>query len=459
MSRPKGLLSLEELAEGVREGEIDTVLVMFADLYGRLMGKRCDAEFFLEQVAKNGTHGCNYLLTVDMEMNPVEGYEFANWNSGYGDVHLVPDLATLRRASWLDASALVLCHVEDAESRQLASPAPRTVLQRQVEKLAERGLSALAASELEFYVFETTYKEAARKSYEGLQPSGWYLEDYHMLHGGRHERLNANVRRHLKSSGIPVETTKGEWGLGQHEVNIRYAEVSDMADRHVLLKQCVKEVAEAAELSVTFMAKVREDWAGSSCHLHLSLSQDGKNAFCGEESLSGIRCSKIFRWFLAGWIAHVHDVMVFYAPTVNSYKRYRSASWAPTRLAWSRDNRTAGFRIVGEGESLRIECRIPGADCNPYLAFAAALASGFDGIARKMEPPPLFEGDAYAAGDLARVPETLSDALEAFRSSAFAKQAFGDEVVGHYGHFFECEQRDYDRAVTDWERRRYFERI
>jgi glutamine synthetase len=263
----------------------------------------------------------------------------------------------------------------------------------------------------------------------------------------------------LRESGVPVENSKGEWGLGQHELNVRYADALAMADRHCVYKQCLKEVAEALGMSVTFMAKIAADQAGSSCHIHMSLWQDDEAAFPGKREIGPLRCSEVFRHFLAGWIAHAAELMPFYAPTVNSYKRYQAASWAPTRLAWSPDNRTAGFRVVGAGNGLRIECRIPGADCNPYLAFAAALHSGLDGIARELEPPPPFQGDMYAAKDLPMVPVTLRDALERFESSAFARECFGADVIEHYVHFFRTEQAAYDKAVTDWERQRYFERI
>jgi glutamine synthetase len=297
------------------------------------------------------------------------------------------------------------------------------------------------------------------QDFRNLHPAGWYLEDYHLLQGTRTEPFTAAVRRHLKHSGIPVENSKGEWGLGQHELNVRYAEALQMADRHVIYKQCFKEVAEQHGLSVTFMAKFAADRAGSSCHLHVSLWGEGRNAFRGEQTFGPVQCSDVFRWFLGGWIAHTPDLMVFYAPTVNSYKRYVDASWAPTRLAWSYDNRTAGFRVVGSGDSLRIECRIPGADCNPYLAFAASLASGLDGVRNHIEPPECFVGDVYAARDLPRVAVSLADANERFRNSAFARDALGADVVEHYAHFFETERKAYDRSVTDWERRRYFERI
>ncbi|MEY2565983.1 MAG: glutamine synthetase [Actinomycetota bacterium] len=441
------MLTLDQLTELVGSDQIDTVIVGFSDHYGRLNGKRCDAEFFLDEVADHGTHGCDYLLTTDMEMEPVPGYAFANWELGYGDMHLVPDLATLRRVSWLDRTALVLCDVDDV------AVAPRSVLRRQVESANEHGLSVMAATELEYYLFDTSYKAAAEAGYRtrDLDPAGWYLEDYQLLQGTRTEAFTQTVRRHLKQSGVPVETSKGEWGLGQHELNVRYAEAIEMADRHVIYKQCLKEVADQQGQSVTFMAKPHADRAGSSCHVHMSLWRDGVNAFAGE--------SNEFRWFLGGCLAHAPEVMALFAPTINSYKRYVDASWAPTRIAWSMDNRTAGFRVVGSGDALRVECRIPGADCNPYLALAGLLAAGLDGVANQTEPPDRFVGDVYAAGDLPHVPRTLRDATDAFSASTFAKAAFGEDVVEHYTHFFRSEQAAYDGAVTDWERQRYFERI
>jgi glutamine synthetase len=441
------MLTLEELSTLVDTGEVDTVIVAFSDHYGRLTGKRYDGEFFVEEIAGHGTHGCDYLLTTDMEMEPVPGYRFANWELGYGDMHLVPDPATLRRASWLDRTALVLCDVEHVPV------APRSILRRQVAAAAERGLTVMAATELEYYLFSTTYRDAAAADYRtrDLEPAGWYLEDYHILQGTRTEGFTAAVRRHLRDSGVPVENSKGEWGLGQHELNVRYAEAVEMADRHTVYKQCLKEVAEQQGSSVTFMAKPFADRAGSSCHVHLSLWRDGTNVFSGE--------SDDFRWFLGGCLARVPDVMPFLGPTVNSYKRYVDASWAPTRLAWSVDNRTAGFRVVGSGDSLRVECRIPGADCNPYLALAGILAAGLDGIANQTEPPERFVGDVYAGRDLPHVARTLRDAVDAFTGSEFAKAAFGEDVVEHYGHFYATEQAAFDAAVTDWERQRYFERI
>lgn len=458
-SKFPGMLTQNELARQIRSGEIETVLLAFTDHYGRLMGKRLDADFFLEEGAKQGTHACDYLLTVDMEMAPVAGYRFSNWEKGYGDFHLVPDFTTARIASWLNKTAMVLCDLQGVKSHRPVAEGPRSILRRQIERAAGLGYTPMASSELEYYIFQNGYRDAAGKGYKDLTPAGWYLEDYHVLQGTREEGFNAAARRHLKQSGIPVETSKGEWGLGQHELNVRYAEVLTMADRHVIFKQCLKEVADQMGISVTFMAKYAADQAGSSCHIHMSLWKKGQSAFAGKQRLGPVSCSETFRWFLGGWIAHVPDVMVFYAPTVNSYKRYQAGSWAPTRMAWSYDNRTAGFRVVGEGDSLRIECRIPGADCNPYLAFAAALASGLDGIEKKTEPPPIFEGDVYAAQHLPRVPGTLREATDLFEKSAFVKGFLGEEVAEHYAHFYRTEQEAYDKAVTDWERKRYFERI
>jgi glutamine synthetase len=445
------MLGLDALRALAARGEIETVVAGFTDHYGRLLGKRFDADMFVEEVCAHGGHACNYLLTVDMEMEPVPGYRYANWELGYGDFHLVPDLATLRIASWLEKTALVLCDVKAEDSGECVSVAPRSILRRQLESMRRSGYEAFAATELEHYLFRTSFAQAARQGYRDLEAAGWYLEDYHLLQGARTEPFHAAARRHLKHSGVPVETSKGEWGRGQHELNVRYAGPLEMADRHTVFKQCLKEVADAAGMSVTFMAKVASDQAGSSCHIHFSLRRDGRNAF--------EKGGDLFRWFLGGWIAHVPEVMAFYAPTVNSYKRYVDASWAPTRLAWSNDNRTAGFRVVGAGESLRIECRIPGADCNPYLALAASLASGLDGIAQRIEPPECFAGDIYAAKELPRVPCSLRDAARLFADSAFAKRAFGEEVVEHYAHFYRSEVAAFDKAVTDWERERYFERI
>ena len=445
----------EQLAQAVELGEIDTVVVAFTDHFGRLMGKRFDAGFFLEESVHNGTHGCDYLLTVDMEMEPVEGFAYANWELGYGDFHLVPDLETLRPAAWAERTAIVLCDVHGGDDHRLVPVAPRTILRAQLDRARAAGMTVNAASELEFFLFEEAYREVHESGFGELTPSGWYNEDYHLLQGARVEPFVGAARRALRESGIPVENSKGEAARGQHELNIRYAEALSMADRHVVMKQAMKELADAQGRSITFMAKPVEDESGNSCHLHLSVTDsEGVNVFEHDGELS-----ETFRWFLGGWMRHVADLMVFYAPTVNSYKRYVEASWAPTRIAWSLDNRTAGFRVVGSGAGRRIECRLPGGDVNPYLAYAAAVASGLDGIAEQIEPPAMFDGDVYSATDAERVPASLAEAVDRFESSAFARAAFGDEVVDHSVHFFRSEISAFERSVTDWERRRYFERI
>ncbi len=466
MSAPTGMLSTEALVAAVSSGAIDTVVVCFPDLYGRLVGKRYDAKNFLDQVVEHGTHACDYLLTVDMEMNPVEGYAFANWGKGYGDVHLVPDLGTLRLASWAERTAHVLCDVLDRDEQGLLPLAPRSLLKGAVARAARAGFSVQAASELEFYTFRDTYREASEKGWAGLAPVSTYIEDYHTLQTAREEDYIGALRRHLAASGVPVENSKGEWGLGQHELNVVYTDVLAMADRHVVYKQVARELADRMGRSVTFMAKIDEKQAGSSCHVHMSLWNEEGSAFPGKDELGPVRCSPVFRSFLAGWMENVPDVLVFLAPNPNSYKRFQAASWAPTRMAWSFDNRTTGFRVVGSGNALRIECRIPGADVNPYLVFAALLAAGLDGVERQLVPPPMFTGDAYASKEGADTPGSpaalvsdLAQATDRFEASAFARRAFGDEVVDHYTRFFRQEHAASARAVTDWERRRYFERI
>jgi glutamine synthetase len=455
-SKIEGMLTVDDLRRRVDEGDIDTVLLMFTDAYGRQLGKRLDARFFLEQPA---AHACDYLLTVDMNMDPIPGYALASWEQGYGDFRMSPDFDTLRIATWHDRTALVICDLQRCESDAYVEQAPRSLLRRQVRRAAELGFDVMAASELEYYIFNNSYRQAAAAGYSGLEPAGWYIEDYHVLQGSREESLNGAVRRHLARSGVPVECSKGEWGRGQHELNVRYCDVLAMADRHAIFKQCLKEIADRLGLSVTFMAKYDVAQAGSSCHIHCSLWRDGRSVMSGDSQFGSFQASDEFRWFLGGWIAHVPEFMVFYAPTVNSYKRYRAGSWAPTRLAWSYDNRTTSFRVVGSGPSLRIECRIPGADCNPYLCFAAALASGLDGIENKIEPGPAFSGDAYNASSLPCVPMTLRDAAGLFETSPLVREALGGDVVAHYSRFFHVEQEAYDAAVTDWERKRYFEQI
>jgi glutamine synthetase len=459
MTLPKGRLDLPALTTAVEDGSIDTIVAAFPDHYGRLHGKRIDALHFVSEVAEQGTHACDYLLTVDMEMEPVTGYRYANWERGYGDFHMVPDLDTLRVAAWLDRTAIVLCDLHDPQDHAPVAVAPRSILRRQLERAAALGLEVVAASELEYYLFEDSYRESFELGYRDLTPAGWYLEDYHLLQGTRQEHYHGAVRRALNASGIPVESSKGEFGRGQHEMNVRYAPLLEMADRHVVMKLAMKEIAELAGVSVTFMAKPDAAEAGSSSHLHLSVWRDGVNAFAGDDEFGPIRGSETFRRFLGGWLEHAADLTALMAPTVNSYKRYVDGSWAPTRIAWSHDNRTAGFRVVGSGPSLRIECRIPGADVNPYLAYAGALAAGLDGIARGTEPPPMFSGDVYQAAELPRIPHDLGEAAERFAASSFVAESLGTDVQEHYAHFLRTERAAFDAAVTDWERARYFERI
>lgn len=461
----RGMLTLDELKKKVEAGEIETIVTAFPDLYGRLMGKRITGEYFLEYAAQGGVHACDYLFTIDMEMEPVLGYQYANWELGYGDFHCVPDLSTLRMATWLDKCAFVICDSYDEKTHELTPVAPRTLLRKQVEAAAAMGYKAFGSSELEYYIFSESYQSSRKKHYMDLQHFGDYLEDYHILQGRREEPLNAAARRHLSSSGVPVEFSKGEWGPGQHELNIRYTDVLQMADRHTVYKQCMKDLADELGIAVTFMAKFDEKLAGSSCHIHMSLwDAEGERGLFEGPHPSGPdahlpKVSDEFRWFLGGWITYCGELMPFLAPTINSYKRYQAGSWAPTALAWSYDNRTAGFRVVGHGKSLRIETRIPGADVNPYLAYAALLAAGLEGIRNRIEPPPIFKGDVYVAADLPQVPRTLRDATAALEKSSFARQVFGDFVIDHYLHFFRTEQALYDNAVTNWERRRYFEQI
>ena len=454
-----GRLTLADLAAGVAADEIDTVIVAFTDHYGRQMGKRFDADFFLDECAANGTHACDYLLTVDMEMTPVEGYDFANWSTGYGDFHLVADLDTLHRAAWVPSSAMVQCDVRDEATHELVSVAPRSVLRRQAQRASELGFSVMAASELEYFAFTESYRTAAGRGHQDLTPRGSYIEDYHLLQAARTEDYTRTARRALSRSGIPVETSKGEAGRGQHELNVRYTDVLAMADRHVVFKEACKEIADQLGISVTFMAKPHSGDVGSSCHIHMSLWDGDLNAFAGETELGGSQVSDTFVHFLGGWLAHASELMLCWAPTINSYKRYQDESWAPTRIAWSRDNRTAGFRVVGSGSSLRIENRLPGADCNPYLAFAAALAAGLDGIEHQLDPGEPSDGDVYRATDVERVPTSLAAATDLFERSDLARRAFGDDVVDHYVHFARVEQAQFDASVTDWERQRYFERI
>ncbi|HYY75800.1 MAG TPA: glutamine synthetase family protein [Gaiellaceae bacterium] len=443
------MLTLDELRDEVESGAIDTVVVAFTDMQGRLLGKRLHAEFFLEEnVAEHGVEGCNYLLALEMEMDPVPGYGIASWEQGYGDFGLRPDSATLRRIPWLEGTALVLCDVVWHDGAPV-SPSPRQVLRRQVERAAELGYRPMFGSELEFYLLRETYAEAHAKHYRNLTPSVPYILDYHILASTYDEPLMRQIRNGMQAAGIRVETSKGEAWPGQQEINFRYADALSMADNHVVYKNGAKEIAHLNGCSITFMAKPDHAWIGNSCHVHSSLWRDGENAFADE--------SDVFKQYLAGQIACLKELAVFTAPTINSYKRFAAGSWAPTTLAWGHDNRTCGFRIVGHGQGLRAETRIPGGDVNPYLAFAALLAGGLHGIENELELPPALEGNAYAS-DAERFPHSLREAIDALESGTMARAALGDDVVDHYLNYARTEQRLFDEVVTCYERERMFER-
>ncbi len=462
-SRVSGRLSRAELEELVHNGEIETVVTVVPDMYGRLVGKRIVGHFFLDEIAEHGMHMCDYLLACDMEMDPVQGYAFTSWEKGYGDVLCEVDWPSLRRASWLEKSAIVICDVLDEHAGGPVTIAPRSVLRKQHERARERGYSVLGASELEFFAFKETFESAGAKGYDKLVTYGSYVEDYHILQGTKIEPLVGAIRRHLEASGVPVEFSKGEWGPGQQEINLRYCELLEMADRHVIYKNAAKEIAASLGLAITFMAKWDAGMAGNSMHVHTSLwdAAGEKNLFAGDQPLPGspLRGSPTFRWWLGGLLAHAREIALFLAPTVNSYKRFMEGTFAPTSIAWASDNRTAGFRIVGHDSSLRSECRIPGADANPYVAFAALIAAGLDGIERKLEPPPMLSGNLYGNKDVPQIPRTLGDAIAAAESSAWVRKAFGDEVLDHYLFFARVEKSKFENTVTTWERARYFERI
>jgi len=440
------VLTLDELRD---DPSIDTVIMAFTDMQGRLLGKRLHRDFFFEQIEHaHGTEGCNYLLALDMEMDPVPGYEIASWEGGYGDFELLPDVATLRRIPWLEATAMIQCDVAWADGSPVR-PSPRQVLRTQVERARSLGFEAKFASELEFYLLRESYEEAYRKRYVDLTPSVPYILDYHILAASYDEPLLRQIRNGMHGAGIPVETSKGEAWPGQQEINFRYADALMMADNHVVYKNGAKEIAHLNGCSITFMAKPHHDWIGSSCHIHSSLWRDGANAFAGE--------SDVFRAYLAGQLACARELAVFFAPNVNSYKRYALESWAPTTLTWGRDNRTCGLRVVGSGGGLRVETRIPGGDVNPYLGFAALLAAGLYGIENSLELPPAFEGNAYTS-EADRFPSTLREAIAALESGTMARAAFGDDVVDHYLNYARTEQAIFDRVVTNWERERLYER-
>jgi glutamine synthetase len=452
------MLTFDELRKLAAAGEIDTVLVCIPDMQGRLVGKRFHAQFFIDG-AHEETHGCDYLLANDIDMEPVPGYEASSWERGYGDFVMKPDMATLRRVPWLAGTALVLCDLEDHHHHLPIAHSPRAILKGQVDRLAAMGYSAYAASELEFYLFDEDYRTLRDKAYRDAKTAGYYIEDYHILQTSKEEPVIRAMRNGLQGAGIPVENSKGEWGPGQEELNVRYADVLTMADRHVIMKNAMKEIAHQHGKAITFMAKWRYDLAGSSAHIHMSLwDRAGKQALFRDEG-DELGMSKLMKQFLAGQLKYAPDITCFLAPYVNSYKRFQAGTFAPTKLTWSVDNRTAGFRLCGAGtRAVRIECRIGGADLTPYLAFAALIAAGIRGIEEDLDPGAPFVGDAYSAAALEDIPCTLRDAIVALEQSAMLRDAFGTKVIDHYAHTARWEQLETDRRVTDWDLMRGFER-
>ena len=452
-----GKLTLEELRAAVASGEIDTVLAAQIDMQGRLMGKRFHAEFFCESAYKE-THSCNYLQATDMEMNTVEGFKATSWQAGYGDYTMKPDLSTLRRIPWLEGTALVLCDMLDHHTHEEVPHSPRAILKKQVARLEAMGMKAFMATELEFFLFKQSYEEAHAQGYRNLDVISPYNEDYHIFQTTKEEGVMRAIRNGLNGADIPVENSKGEADAGQEEINVRYAEALTMADRHVLIKNGCKEIAWAKGHAISFLAKWHYDHAGNSSHVHQSLwSLDGTPLFFDPDAKYGM--SELMQNYVAGLLAHADEITCFLAPYINSYKRFVAGTFAPTKSVWSMDNRTAGFRVCGDGtKAVRVECRIGGADLNPYLAMAALLAAGIDGIEKKMALEPEFKGDAYGGTDVREIPATLREATTALDGSTMLRSAFGDEVIDHYVHAARWEQIEYDRRVTDWEVNRGFER-
>jgi glutamine synthetase len=439
----------EELKQAVEHGAIDTVLLAMTDMQGRLQGKRLTGRHFVDEVLANGAEGCNYLLAVDVEMNTVEGYAMASWESGYGDFVMRPDLDTLRSIPWHESTALCIADIVWADGSDVVA-SPRQILRRQLARLAERNWTANAATELEFIVFRDGYEEAFHKAYRDLEPANLYNIDYSLLGTARIEPLIRRIRNGMAGAGLVVENSKGECNLGQHEINFRYADALTAADEHVIFKNGAKEIAAQEDMSITFMAKYNER-EGSSCHVHLSLAGAGGESVFARES-------DVFEQFLAGQLACLRELTLMFAPNINSYKRFQAATFAPTAVAWGQDNRTCSLRVVGHGEGLRLENRLAGADVNPYLVLSAMIAAGLHGIEHGLELEPACEGNAYVSGK-PRVPGTLQAARDLFAGSEVARGAFGDDVVAHYLNTADIELRAFEAAVTDWERYLGFERL
>ncbi|MFE9767400.1 glutamine synthetase family protein [Streptomyces sp. NPDC005808] len=449
-------LTVEGLRSLVAGGEIDTVVLAFPDMQGRLQGKRFAARFFLDDVLEHGTEGCNYLLAVDTEMNTVDGYEMSSWERGYGDFAMHPDLSTLRRVPWNEGTALLIADLAWNDGSPVVA-APRQILRRQLDRLAELGLTAQVGTELEFIVFKDTYEQAWDAHYRDLTPANQYNIDYSVLGTGRIEPLLRRIRNEMQAAGLIVESAKGECNPGQHEIAFKYDEALVTCDQHAVYKTGAKEIASQEGVSLTFMAKYNER-EGNSCHIHLSLAdKDGTNVMAGSSDDPG-GMSQTMRYFLAGQLAALRDFSLLYAPNINSYKRFQPGSFAPTAVAWGYDNRTCSLRVVGHGRSMRFENRLPGGDVNPHLAVAGLVAAGLYGIEQKLELPDVCAGNAYAA-DYEHVPTTLREAAELWENSPIARAAFGDEVVAHYRNMARVELNAFDAAVTDWELRRSFERL
>jgi glutamine synthetase len=443
-------VTLDELTAQVATGDVETVLLAIVDMQGRLQGKRLTANHFLDEVVPNNAEGCNYLLAVDVEMNTVEGYAMSSWDAGYGDFVMVPDLDTLCPIPWHPATVLCMADVRWEDGSDVVA-SPRQILRRQLDRLAERGWIANAGTELELILFRDTYEAAWHKGYRGLEPANLYNIDYSLLGTARVEPLIRRIRNEMAAAGLTVENSKGECNLGQHEINFRYADALTSADAHVLYKNGAKEIAAQEGMAITFMAKYDER-EGNSCHIHLSLAREDGSPLFAEEP-------KVFEGFVQGQLAALRELTLFFAPNVNSYKRFVEGSFAPTAVAWGRDNRTCAMRVVGHGPALRVENRMPGADVNPYLALAAMIAAGLDGIDRGLSLEEEVVGNAYVGSELERVPASLRDARDLFASSSLAREAFGDEVVEHYLNNARVELAAFDAAVTDWERVRGFERL
>lgn len=453
-----GNITKDEMMEMIEKGEIDTLVLGFCDMQGRLMGKRITGDFILENDISEGTHFCNYLLGTNFEMDTDDGYDFMNWDKGYGDYLALPDWNTLKVIPWMSRTAMVFADVYTVDGSEPISVAPRNILQHQIKKAEAYGLSPHMASELEFYLFNDSFKDINAQGYDELEPAGHLNEDYNLLQGSKNEPLYQEIRRQMSLMDIIVESSKGEAYKGQHEINLKYSDAINAADQHLMFKHGMKEICIQNDKSVTFMAKPFEEWTGSSGHIHLSMmdTKTGKNAFYAGDDASN-PMSETMQHFLAGVIKYTKDFALMFAPNINSYKRFAPNSWAPVSIAWSKDNRSAGYRVVGDSNALRFESRICGADMNPYLAYAALIGAGLYGIEHKETLADELKGNAYEQNEVDRIPSSLHQAILEWKNSDVVKEVLGEEVAKHYLHAAQTEQDEYDSFVTTWERARYFE--